>query len=133
MRLTTRRYLKRWTSGQQQKTKKRSVICDPWEVVVVPFPFTERAAAKRRPALILSKKSFNQSGHSVMAMITTTMHQPWPGDTNLSGYRDAGLRVACAVRLKIFTLDNRLILKKTGNLSAADRNNIRRSLQANLA
>ena len=109
-------------SGQQQKTKKRSVICDPWELVVVPFPFTERAAMKRRPALILSKKSFNQSGHSLMAMITTTMHQPWPGDTNLSGYRDAGLQVPCAVRLKIFTLDNRLILKKTGNLSAGDRN-----------
>ena len=68
-----------------------------------------------------------------MAMITTTKHEPWPGDTKLSGYRDAGLRVACAVRLKIFTLDNRLIRKRAGKLSAADRNNIRRSLQENLA
>ena len=109
------------------------MICDPWEVVVVPFPFVERAATKRRPALILSRKSFNRSGYSVMAMITTQKHQPWPGDTNLSGYRDAGLRVSCAVRLKIFTLDNRLILKRAGKLSAADRNNIRRNLQATLA
>ena len=67
-----------------------------------------------------------------MAMITTTKHQQWPGDTNLSGYRDAGLRVACAVRLKIFTLDNSLILKRARKLSAADRNNIRVHLQANL-
>ncbi len=68
-----------------------------------------------------------------MAMITTTKHQPWPGDTQISGYHDAGLRVACAVRLKIFTLDNRLILKKAGRLAAADRNNIRRNLRAHLA
>ena len=108
------------------------MICDHWDVVVVPFPFTERAATRRRPALILSRKSFNRSGHSVMAMITTTKHEPWPGDTTISGYRDAGLHVPCAVRLKIFTLDNRLIRRRAGKLSAADRNDIRRNLQATL-
>jgi hypothetical protein len=30
-------------------------------------------------------------------------------------------------------LDNRLILKKAGKLSAADRDNVRRNLQASLA
>ncbi len=109
------------------------MICDPWDVVVVPFPFTERATGKRRPALILSRKSFNRSGHSVMAMITSTGHHPWPGDTQLGGFRDAGLRVPCAVRLKIFTLDNRLILKRAGKLSVADCRNTRRNIRANLA
>ena len=60
------------------------MICDPWDVVVVPFPFTERAAAKRRPALIISKKSFNRNGHSIMAMITSAWHQDWPGDVRLN-------------------------------------------------
>jgi len=33
------------------------VTYDPWDVVVVPFPFTEKVGAKRRPALALSTKS----------------------------------------------------------------------------
>jgi mRNA interferase MazF len=42
-------------------------------VVVVPFPFTDRKASKRRPALVLSAmKVFGHlAGHSVMAMITS--------------------------------------------------------------
>ena len=42
-----------------------------YAVVRVPFPFTDRAASKNRPALVLSgAKAFNTpAGHSVMAMI----------------------------------------------------------------
>ena len=45
----------------------------PFDVVVVPFPFTDIKADKRRPALILSSDTkFNKkSGHAVMAMITS--------------------------------------------------------------
>jgi len=109
------------------------MICDPWDVVVVPFPFIERAAAKRRPSLVLSKKLFNRAGHPVMAMITSAKHQPWPGDTFIRDHGSAGLRVPCTVRLKLFTLDNRLILRKVGKLSAADRNRTRRNMRASLA
>jgi len=44
-----------------------------FDVVVVPFPFTDSAAAKRRPALVLSDEAiFNTpAGHSVMAMVTS--------------------------------------------------------------
>jgi len=108
---------------------RRSVICDAWDVVVVPFPFTERAAVKRRPALVVSKKLFNRSGHSVMAMITSVKHQPWPGDTPVRDHRAAGLHVPCLVRLKIFTTDNRLVLKKAGKLAPADRDKTRRNIQ----
>jgi mRNA interferase MazF len=108
------------------------MICEPWDVVVVPFPFTERASAKRRPSLVLGKKLFNRSGHSVMAMITSAKHQHWPGDTPIRDHGSAGLRVPCTIRLKLFTLDNRLILRRVGRLSAADRNRTRRNMQASL-
>jgi mRNA interferase MazF len=97
------------------------VICDRWDVVVVPFPFTDRGTAKRRPALVLSTRSFNAKGHSVLAMITSVGHAPWPGDTILRNYTAAGLHVPCLVRLKLFTLDNRLFQKKLGRPEAADR------------
>lgn len=84
------------------------MICEPWDVVVVPFPFVERGADKRRPALVLSQNTFNQAGNTVLAMITTRAYPAWPGDTQIDGRADAGLRLPCIVRLKIFTLDNRL-------------------------
>ena len=100
------------------------MICEPWQIIVVPFPFTERPGTKRRPALVLSSKAFNRGGHSVLAMITTAADHPWPGDTRLADYREAGLHQACTVRLKIFTLDNRLILRRIGDLSASDRKRV---------
>jgi len=90
-------------------------------VVVVPFPFAERAGTKRRPALVLSKKAFNDNGHTILAMITTKAHHPWPGDTDIEDQHAAGLHVPCMVRLKLFTLDNRLIVKRIGRLAEDDR------------
>jgi mRNA interferase MazF len=94
------------------------VICDPGEVVAVPFPFTDRAAAKRRPALVLSGRSFNQHGHTLMAMITTAT-APWPLDTPFD-WAAAGLSKQSIVRMKLFTIDNRVIQRRLGGLGAAD-------------
>ena len=96
------------------------MICERYDMVVVPFPFSDRAAAKRRPALVLSNRRFNRDGHTVMAMVTTKKSPPWPADTPLVDFQSAGLKVSCLVRLKIFTLDNRLILKKIGHLAGGD-------------
>jgi mRNA interferase MazF len=108
------------------------VICDRWDVVAVPFPFSEKAAEKRRPALVLSSKAFNSAGHSVLAMITTRGHHPWPGDCVLEDHDGAGLPLPCLVRLKLFTLDNRVILRRIGRLSDADRKRVENSLAKNL-
>jgi len=100
------------------------VICEKWSVVVVPFPFVERRGAKHRPALVLSNEPFNRAGHSVLSMVTTKAHHPWPGDVPIVDLGSAGLKVACIVRLKVFTLDNRLILRRVGELSKADRSGV---------
>ena len=108
------------------------MICDRWDVVVVPFPFSDKAAEKRRPALVLSNKTFNASGHTVLAMITTRSHHPWPGDCNVEEHDDAGLPLPCLVRLKLFTLDNRVILRRIGRLSDADRKRVEANLENHL-
>lgn len=96
------------------------MTCEAGDVVAVPFPFVDTGGAKRRPAVALTRKSFSQSGHTVFAMVTTKAHAHWPGDTEISDFKAAGLALACLVRLKLFTLDNRLILKKIGRLSSKD-------------
>ena len=105
------------------------MISEQWDVVVVPFPFSERADTKRRPALALSTAAFNERGHTVLAMITSKSHPPWPGDIDIETLEPAGLNTPCMIRLKIFTLDNRLILKKIGHLSPADRARVAKQIR----
>ena len=107
----------------------------PFDVVVVPFPFTDIKADKRRPALILSSDAkFNKrSGHSVLAMITSQNNPDWPLDTKLTGKRLAGLKAPSKVRMKLFTLDNRLIVRIIGKLTTEDKKAVSNSLRSLLA
>ncbi|UCE52177.1 MAG: type II toxin-antitoxin system PemK/MazF family toxin [Desulfobacterales bacterium] len=102
-----------------------------FEVVVVPFPFTDRKEGKRRPALVLSDDTqFNKpSGHTVLAMITSQKNPDWPLDTRITGNRQAGLTAPSKVRMKLFTLDNRLIVKKIGKLNDKDKKAVIKALQ----
>lgn len=96
----------------------------PFEVVVVPFPFTDRAAAKKRPALVLSNKGFQgKIGHTVLAMITSA-GQEWPLDSDIEDLEAAGLSSPSKVRMKLFTLDDSLIIRKLGTLSKRDRKSV---------
>ena len=102
-----------------------------FDIVVVPFPFTDKAAAKRRPALVISDaKTFNRSaGHSVVAMITSGGNEPWPLDLPVTDLKSAGLPSPSVVRMKLFTLDHRFVLRKAGKLTAGDA----RAVEATLA
>jgi len=95
---------------------------EKFSVVVVPFPFTDQNAVKKRPALVLSGEIFNDSAqHSVLAMITSAKNSYWPQDVVISDLLSAGLTSASIVRMKLFTLDNRLIIRKAGILADRDR------------
>jgi mRNA interferase MazF len=78
-------------------------IYNQFDVVVVPFPFTDSAETKRRPALVLSDTGTfnNQMRRGVMAMITTATHQPWALDVSISELSLAGLNVASLVRMQL--------------------------------
>lgn len=93
-----------------------------FDIVKVPFPFTDKLASKNRPALIISStKSFNNKiEHSVMAMITSAKQSDWPLDTVITDINAAGLPVASLIRLKLFTLDHRLVRGVLGKLSTRD-------------
>jgi mRNA interferase MazF len=108
------------------------MICDRYDVVVVPFPFVDRPEVKRRPAVVISNQRFNKSNHTILAMITTKTDPAWPGDSPIDDYADAGLRLSCLVRFKFFTLDNRLLRKKIGRLSKRDSNRVAEHLYAYL-
>ena len=107
------------------------MTCKRYDIVKVPFPFTDRQSIKTRPALVLSDdKMFNsQIGHSVMAMITSAKHSNWPLDTTIENLTAAGLPAPSIIRLKLFTLDNRLILAQLGQLDPADQTTFEQQLK----
>jgi mRNA interferase MazF len=108
------------------------VTCEAWEIVAVPFPFTDRVAQKKRPAVIISRKDFNQHGQTVLGMITSSSMR-WPSDCSLRDLASAGLSTPCVVRLKIFTLDNRLIIKRIGKLGGEDQERVVAALKSILS
>ena len=110
------------------------MICDFGDVVVVPFPFVDFAAEKRRPSLVLSHATFNEAnGHSICAMITTAARSKWRSDVAIEDLKPAGLNRPCVVRCKLFTLPNDLILKRAGTLASQDRGKVVAAVRTILA
>jgi mRNA interferase MazF len=100
-----------------------------FEVLVVPFPFTDSSAEKRRPALVLSAEAFqDRIGHIVLAMITSRENRGWPLDAEITDLKLAGLPHPSVVRMKIFTLDERFVVRKAGRLCPADCAAVQRNL-----
>jgi mRNA interferase MazF len=99
------------------------VTFDPFDVVVLPFPFADRNETVLRPAVILTGHSrFGQhSGVALVAMITSAKRSAWPLDMPITNLASAGLRVPCVVRAKLNSVDYRLIERKSGTLAPSDR------------
>ena len=117
-------------NGLQRPMRKPIVTYKAYDVVVVPFPFTDRNTTKRRPALVLSNNATfnNRVGHSVLAMITSAKNSDWPLDTVIENLDQAGLTSPSMVRMKLFTLDHQLIIRKAGILSGNDHKNVENAL-----
>ncbi len=85
------------------------------DVVVVPFPYADMLAEKRRPALVVSNAKFNSKyGLVWVAMITSAENATWPDDVELPLAR-TGLSAPSRVRpAKLATIDAARIVRKAG-------------------
>ena len=103
----------------------------PFDVVVVPFPYGDRLAEKRRPALVVSHPDLPaRLGRVWVAMITSIPHQEL-GDVALGDMAAAGLPVASTLRAsKLATLDVGRVVRVAGRLSDQDQKLARRALMA---
>jgi mRNA interferase MazF len=121
-------------SGPLFTTSAPIVTYRPFDVLVLPFPFTDSTAVKRRPALVVSVEQFqDRIGHLVLAMITSRENRGWPLDVELTDVRAAGLSHPSVVRMKLFTLDERFVLRRAGRLAEPDRRAVQRSVRLLLA
>ncbi len=101
-----------------------------FDIVVVPFPFTDQNTDKKRPALVLSDYAFNEvTNNCVLAMITSAKNPEWPLDVHISSLQKTGLSAPSKIRMKFFTLDSRLIDRKIGGLSSKEQKAVWENLQ----
>jgi len=84
------------------------------EIVLLPIPFTDLTSRKVRPAVVIGHKGVDLFLVPITSQASNT-------DFQLKDWRPAGLNVPCGVKAQIATVEEKLILKKVGTLTAADR------------
>ncbi len=103
----------------------------PFDVVVVPFPYSDRLAEKRRPALVVSSTALHGEGYLWLAMITGAAKERRAGDITIRDLAGAGagLPGASMVRtVKIATVEPERILRRIGRLGRAERTAVKKAM-----
>lgn len=105
-----------------------------FDIVVVPFPYADRLAEKRRPAVVVSAAAVSTRYKLVwLAMVTSAVNRRWDCDIDISDLKATGLPAPSRIRpAKIATADVSRI-RVIGNLAAADRKQLKTKLAALLA
>ena len=109
-------------------------IFKSWDVVKVPFPYTDRPVRQRRPALVIAADDL-QVCHSLLwvLMITSADNRSWPSDVPISDLGAAGLPAPSVVRTaKIAVIDAR-DAERLGTLSNSERSAIAGNLSRHLS
>jgi len=80
---------------------------DRFDVISVPFPYTDKAARERRPALIISMPDLEQRYGLLWAiMITAAENAAWLDDITIPDHRAVGLSIPSIIRpSKIATVE----------------------------
>jgi mRNA interferase MazF len=91
-------------------------------VVLVPFPFTDQATSKRRPAVVISSANYHASRPDVILMAITSQLRASAafGEVWLKEWQAAGLLKPSAVKPVVATFARDLIIRQLGNLAEDD-------------
>ena len=91
-------------------------------VVLVPFPFTDQTAIKKRPAIVISSPAYNDLRPDLVIMAVTSQMRA-AGEFDgllLSDWQNAGLLKPSAVKPVFTTIVRSLVLRSLGTLSESD-------------
>ena len=100
------------------------------DIVLVPFPFTDQTAAKKRPAIVVSSEAYHRDRRDVIVMAVTSQARPGSGigESAVEDWKDAGLLKPSVVKPILATIDRNLILRRLGALGERDRTAVQRTL-----
>ena len=100
------------------------------DVVLVPFPFTNQTFSKKRPAVIVSSRTYNAAKPDIVVMAITSQLRASAslGEVWVQDWQNAGLLKPSAIKPIFATLEQPLIIRKLGSLKATDREAVRQAI-----
>lgn len=90
------------------------------DVLLVPFPYTDQSAIKRRPAVVLSSKTYNHLHPDIILAPITSQITNRPDEVSLVDWQTAGLLKPGVVKPILSSFDATLVRRQLGKLSAID-------------
>jgi len=105
------------------------------DVVLVPFPFTDQRASKRRPAVVVSTTAYHADHINLilMGISSQVSASPRVGEVKVTDWKKAGLIGPSVVKAVMTTIERRMVIRKLGTLSDADRDAVALALRLMLA
>ena len=101
--------------------------CNFGDVVLVAFPFTNLQATKKRPAVVISRKSYQESRPDVILMAITSQIM---GGYVLQDWQYAGLLKPSVLKPLIATIEQSQIIKVMGQLSVNDHDTLGKTIKS---
>ena len=100
------------------------------DVIVVPFPFTDQTATKKRPAVVVSSEAYHRDRPDIILMAITSQVRPVPtvGEVAVVNWQAAGLLKPSVMKPVLATVENRLVIRTLGRLDAHDEAALRRAI-----
>ena len=101
------------------------------DIILVPFPFTDQSTIKKRPAVVVSSKPYNQQRPDLIIMAATSQIRPTStiGEVIVQDWQAAGLLKPSAIKPVITTIEKRLVIKSLGRLKEKDQKALQESLK----
>lgn len=108
-----------------------TIACEFGDIVLVPFPFTDQSATKKRPAVVVSSDAYHRDRPDVILMAVTSQLRPSAGvgEIPVQHWKQAGLLRPSVLKPLLATVERRLLIRKLGRLETHDRDALGRGLK----
>jgi len=107
-----------------------STPCNPGDVVLVNFQYTDRPQVKKRPAVVLSVPQYQQSRlDAVMVGLTTELSRNYFGDCPIQEWQAAGLPKPSVAKGVIQTISQDMVDRRLGTLTSHDFSRVQGSVK----
>lgn len=99
------------------------MTCSRNDVVFLPIPFTDLTSRKVRPAIVVGGKGADPFVLPISSVLVNT-------DFALQEWQAAGLNVASGVKAQLATVEESLIVRVIGQITAGDRESLNDKLRS---
>jgi len=101
------------------------------EIVLVPFPFSDRSKMKKRPAVVISSDDYNKQSYDIIIMAITSRisKKPQTGECIITDWNRCGLLKPSVIKPAVTTIENTIVIRTLGTLSTNDNNSVNETIR----